>query len=338
MEKIKSFQQLEDIATAGWQSEILYLSVEKGVFDLIKTPLPLGDLATALGYDFPILRRFLRALEELGLVVVDGGMARNTEAAAKYLLRDAPDYQGHSILWRKKLGAAWRDLDHAFLSGGRVVFPQDESEAAVEARFRAYSFAMDDIARCKADEIVALCPGLKEKQRILDLGSGLGAISRGFLKARETATAVFCDMSEVLFLCREVLPEEICQRIRFCSLNILESWESLAGETFDLVVMSNILHAFDAADNRVLLGKVAEHLSDEGVVLIHDFYYDHVPKKAALTDLNMLINTYNGRVYSFRETKALLQENGIPYTKEIPLASDTALILGAKNRDALEGV
>lgn len=338
MKKIKSFQQLEDIATAGWQSEILYLSVEKGIFDLIKSPLPLEDLAAALGYDFPVLRRFLRALEELGLVVVDGGMARNTEAAAKYLLRDASDYQGHSILWRKKLGAAWRDLDHALLAGGRVVFPGDESEAAVKKRFRAYSLAMDDIARCKADEIVNLCPDLKQKQRILDLGSGLGAISRGFLKVQEKATAVFCDMTEVLDLCKEELSEDICERIHFCSLNILEPWDSLAGETFDLVVMSNILHAFDAADNRKLLGKVAEHLSDEGVVLIHDFYYDHVPKKAALTDLNMLINTYNGRVYSFRETKDLLCENGILYTKEIPLASDTALILGAKNCRALERV
>ena len=87
-----------------------------------------------------------------------------------------------------------------------------------------------------------------------------------------------------------------------------------------------------------LLFRVYEHLSPDGIVLIHDIFHDHMPMKAGIMDMNMMINTFNGKVFSFREVERFLHDSRIPYVKELSLSSDTALILASKNKEALERI
>ena len=54
--------------------------------------------------------------------------------------------------------------------------------------------------------------------------------------------------------------------------------------------------------------------------------------------MNMMINTFNGKVFSFREVERFLHDSRIPYVKELSLSSDTALILASKNKEALERI
>ena len=331
----KGFQLLEDIATAAWYSEMLFTAVEKGLFDFTSRERSLEETAAFLGFPTDAARRYLLALAALGLPPTKNGRFLNTETAQQYLRTESPLYQGHSILWRKGLCRRWTGLTETLTQGRRTDFPVDESQAEIEKRFRAYSFAMDDIARCKSLEIMENYPLETENCRILDLGSGLGAISRGFLERWPDAEATFADMSEVMDLCEEVLPPSLLPRIRRCAFNILEPWDRLKGETFDLIIMSNVVHAFDLRDNLTLMEFAAEHLSPRGVILIHDFIRGHYPPKAAALDLNMLLNTYNGRVFSEEEIHRILTEKGLVHTGLLPLPSDTALIVAAADSENL---
>ena len=327
----KGFQILEDIATAAWYSEILFTAVEKELFDFTAKERSLGETAAFLGFPEEAAYRYLLSLETLSLLVAKDGRFRNTETAGQYLKKESPLYQGHSILWRKGLCRRWTGLTETLTQGRRTDFPVDESREEIEKRFRAYSFAMDDIARCKSLEILENYPVETEYRRILDLGSGLGAISRGFLEQWPDAEATFADMSEVMDLCAEILPPSLLCRIHRKAFNILEPWELLKDETFDLIIMSNVVHAFDMEDNLTLMGYAAEHLSSRGVILIHDFIREHCPPKAAALDLNMLLNTYNGHVFSEKEIHGILSEKGLVHTDLLPLPSDTALIVAAAN-------
>lgn len=338
MEIVRNFQELENIAIAPWYSNTLFFAVENGVFDLLLEGKTEDELCEILGVTKDAVQRFLRILQNMGLVNIEGEHISNTEVALVYLTKSSYYYQGNSILWRKNLINSWNRLGDGMEVGGRVVFPEDCSKEGIKERFLHYSLAMDDISKCKAAEIEALCKNMKTGNRILDLGSGLGAISRCFLKKNPKATSTFVDMSDVLEIAEEVLSKEEKKQIRFCPMDILQEWRPLRGEEFSLIIMSNIVHAFDAADNTALLFRVYEHLSPDGIVLIHDFFHDHMPMKAGIMDMNMMINTFNGKVFSFREVERFLHDSRIPYVKELSLSSDTALILASKNKEALERI
>ncbi|MEW6424635.1 MAG: hypothetical protein AB1523_07785 [Bacillota bacterium] len=56
--------------------------------------------------------------------------------------------------------------------------------------------------------------------------------------------------------------------------------------------------------------------------VVHDFFREHYPEKAALFDLNMLINTYNGRVLAGEWVRERLRGRGLSLRKERTVSSD----------------
>lgn len=331
----EGFQFLEDIATAAWYSEILFTVVEKDLFSLTQKERTIAEIAAYTDFHPEATQRLLSALEAMRLLQATERGFINTDTADTFLVPQKPYYQGHSILWRRDLCRRWTKLPETLSRGRRTDFPVNDDDTAIRERFRKYSFAMNDIALCKGEDIIKHCPIPVKNCRILDLGSGLGAVSRCFLEQSPDATATLGDMSEVMELCAEVIPAHLLPRIRLCAFNILEQWDALQGETFDLIILSNIVHAFDFQDNLLLLQRAAEHLSDHGILLLHDFIREHDTAKAAILDLNMLLNTYNGRVFSQKEINGLLRQNHLYPGELIPLSSDTALILAAKSKATL---
>jgi len=86
------------------------------------------------------------------------------------------------------------------------------------------------------------------------------------------------------------------------------------------------------------LDRAANCLKSEGLLVIHDFFPEHFSAKAALLDLNMFINTYNGRIFSGTWVKEQLAMSKLYTTELIPLATDTALIFAAKDKKKLESL
>ena len=291
-------QYLEDLATAYWHSEALFTAVELGLFTLLesggKTP---REMAGDLDLHPEGLRRFLQALCALGLLDRHGETYFNTNISRRFLVRGGEGYQGDSILWRKNIQPNWRSLEGCLRQGGRVNFARrDEEPQGLIRRMRTYSRAMDCVARVKVKEIVPFFAGASLAGEILDVGSGAGAVSAGFLEHFPGLRATLMDLPEVLDYAGELLREkEYYHRCHFCSANILEPWPVPAGR-FDLVILSNIVHAYAQTEMVKLLDRAAACLKEDGILLIHDFFGEHYPQKATLFDLNMFVNTFNGRV------------------------------------------
>ncbi|MCL6634859.1 MAG: methyltransferase domain-containing protein [Peptococcaceae bacterium] len=333
-------QYLEDLATAYWYSEALFTAVELGLFTRLepggKTP---EELAAALGLHPAGLERFLHALCALGLVARRGEVYFNTEPARTFLVEGAEDYQGDSILWRKYLFPGWRSLRACLEKGGRVHFaPADEPPEEFIRRVRRYSRAMDGVARTKAKEILPLFDGAGLAGEMLDAGAGAGAVAAGFLERFPGLRATLLDLPEVLDYAEEVLEGRECRRrVSYCPANILEPWP-LPEESFDLVVLSNIIHVYGGEEARAILERAAGCLKKDGLLLIHDFFFEHCPEKAALFDLNMFVNTFNGRVYPAGWVRGQLAGLGLHATELLTLASDTALVIAGKDPERLKGL
>src|ERR1700690_1185112 len=332
-----SAQYLEDLATGYWYSEMLFASVELGIFTIIGADGKLLDeLAGSLDIGREELSRFLHALTTIGLIMKHGDKYCNTLLSNRYLVSGKLEYLGASILWRKELSQNWKTLASCLKSGGRIGCGEGVEAPAVRInRITRYTEAMACCAKVKAREMMSFFEGLDISGDMLDIGSGSGALASVFLNRFPLLRACLVDLPEVLEISRKIMQEEgLVTRTSFVPANILEVWP-LGGTQFDIIMLSNIAHAFSEAELPHLLAQATAHLKQDGLLIIHDFFLDHFPSKAALFDLNMFINTYNGRVFRCVVVEGELTKAGLSHTGLIPLNTDTAVIIGARQPDIL---
>ncbi len=326
-------QYLEDLATGYWFSEVLFAALEIDLFSLLEGDgAAVGDLASRLEMNPDGLERFLKALAALGLVTNDGRRYFNTKVSDNYLVKGRFEYQGDSVLWRRYLHSHWNGITHCLRAGGRVDYDGPGNNTERNLRIRKYMLAMDNVARVKAREILGFFEKRPLKGKILDVGSGSGAIAAAFLERFPLTRAVLLDLPEVLACVRKPgrnRPSD--ERISYCPANILESWP-VRKRSFDLVVLSNILHAYSEKELPHILTSASNCLKKEGLLLIHDFFFEHSPEKAALSDLNMFINTFNGRVFPGTAVMKELNRLGLCCTDLIPLKTDSAVIFASKDK------
>jgi predicted metal-binding protein/spermidine synthase len=338
----EGFQRLEDLATAYWYSEALFTALELNIFGLLQEgSASVEELAKHSGYNADGLGRFLAALGALELVVEHDGRFANGPLAARYLVPGTAAYMGEFLLYRRYLTSHWQRLGDRIRQGERANDrPVAEAPEAFRERTLAYVRAMDLQAWIKAAEAVDFLGKVLSPppSRVLDVGGGAGAWCRA-LRCRwpETRTVLF-DLPETLAAARQLYTaEQDWQGIEVISGNILAP--CLRGAPFDLVILSNVLHAYGACEAQAILQSCADHLAPGGMVLIHDYLadlHDVDPVKGSLYDLHMLINTYNGRIYRLRELTALLEGAGLKHVRLRHLGTDTSILLA--NREGPRGM
>jgi 5-hydroxybenzimidazole methyltransferase len=332
-------QYLEDLATAHWYSEVLFAAVEMDIFSVIGTEgATARELSAALDIDLLGIDRFLHALSVMGLVTRDGERYFNTKLSSDFLLHGKHQYQGDSILWRKYLRPSWNKLQDCLKEGGRVDYAGHDIPSEINERIQKYIRAMDGIAKIKARELVRFFEAGSLEGEILDVGAGSGAIAAAFLDLFPTANATIIDLPDVLDQTRELLSlRRLEGRLRYCPANILGFWP-VQKQNFRLVILSNVLHAYSEKELSHILLSAVDCLGENGVLLIHDFFLEHCPEKAALSDLNMFINTFNGRVFSSKSVQVQLLRLGLCCTDLVPLQTDTAVLFASKDKAVIHSL
>ncbi len=328
----EGFQRLEDLATSSWYAEVLFAALDLNIFGLLgASPASVAELAERSGYDTDALGRFLASLVALGLIDEHQGSFANGPLAARYLIPGQNGYWGDFLLYRRYLASHWPRLVARIRQGARANDrPTAEPPEAYQERTLAYVRTMDLQARLKAAEALEyLGERLPRPRRILDLGGGAGAWCRAFRRQWPQVHTVLLDLPETLAAARRLYPDP-------------SDWEgigALAGsgltscfraEAFDLILLSNVLHAYGETEAREILARCVACLAPGGVVLIHDYLADphgSNPAKGTLYDLHMLVNTYNGRIYRLAELEAMLTAAGLKNIRLFHLASDTSILV-----------
>ncbi|MEO1816338.1 MAG: class I SAM-dependent methyltransferase [Acetobacterium sp.] len=332
-------QYLEDLATAYWVSDALFTALEMDLFQTIDDfgirGANLFELAQKLQANESALERYLALLNSLGLVGYYKNVYYNQLITKEYLLKASPLYQGDSLLWRKNLSDDWSTLKAALTAGGRVNFlPETISEAELNRRRAKYIKAMDNVAKLKARDCTTFFTALSGA--ILDVGTGSGAMALAFLEAFPDTDATLLDIEQMLPQTQKLVAATgFADRVCYHPANILEPEWGLT-QKYQLIILSNIVHAYAEAENEQVLKIAASHLSDDGIILIHDFFNEHDPIKAHLSDINMFLNTYNGKVFSGAWVIAELEKHDLVTSPLMPLATDTALIFAARSQSVLE--
>ncbi len=322
---------LNDISYGYWKAQALFVASELDLFTLIgERGRSCKVITKKLGTDLRETEMLLNALVSLKLLTKSRDIFSNTAVSRRCLSKNGPAYQGDRIKHFQNMWDYWSGLGTAVKSGKATAF-YNAKKGVDKQRLREFIRAMHNTATVQADEIYTKLQ-IKKRSRLLDLAGGQGSYSVKFAKRNRNLKAVVFDLPDVIKLTREhIKASGMTGQITAKAGNCLE--DSLGKELYDIVLVSHLLHAYDASENQKILKKCWDSLIKDGIVVIQEFILNPsktMPPFGTLFSLNMLMGTQGGSSYSEDEMKVWLKKAGFKNLKRIDLGMDSGLVIGKK--------
>lgn len=320
-----------------WASKTLLSAVELGVFStLANAPADLPTLQRKLALHQRSARDFLDTLVALKLLERENGIYSNTAETDLFLDRAKPSYIGGILeMANARLYGFWGSLTEALHTGelqnegkggGEDIF------AALYAdpeRLRGFLSAMSGVSAGAAHAIAANFPW-KDYKTFMDLGSAQGMVPATLARAHPHLSGLGFDLPPVKPIFEEFIAQRgVEDRVRFHGGSFFED----ALPKVDVIVMGHILHDWDLARKKMLLGKVFDALPKGGAVVVYDAVIDDDRRKNAfglMMSLNMLIETTGGFDYTGEDCQAWMHEAGFSKTRVEPLVGPDSMVIGLK--------
>ena len=311
---------LRRLYTGFMGARVVITANSLGVFDLLRRPSSAGVVAKALKADLRATEILLDALAGIGLLRKGtDGTYRNTPTGNRYLVKGGRLYQGDIISHAATMWENFSMLDQVVRTGRPAGRSRHEGRPHED-----FIMGMHNLTLLRTDSLVRAI-GLKGVKTMLDLGGGPG--TNAIAMARKGVKATVFDLPETIAIAKKVARREKVAGLRFISGDF--HTDSI-GSGYDLILVSQIFHAYPVQENVALLRKCREALNPGGRVVVQEFPIDEsrtAPPQSALFSVNMLVGTSHGRCYSPREMKQWFRENGFKdiTVKHLP---ETVLVEG----------
>ena len=330
-------EYIMQVGLGFWASKTLLSAVELRVFStLADAPADLPTLQRKLALHQRSARDFLDALVALKFLERENGIYSNTADADLFLDRAKPSYIGGVLeMANARLYGFWGSLTEALRTGE----PQNETKGGGENLFAAlyadpeqlqgFLGAMSGISAGAAHAIAANFPW-KDYKTFMDVGSAQGMVPATLARAHPHLTGIGFDLPPVKPVFEEFIARRgMKDRVRFQGGDFFED----PLPKVDVIVMGHILHDWDLAQKKALLGKVFDALPKGGAVVVYDAIIDDDRRQNAfglMTSLNMLIETAGGFDYTGEECQAWMREVGFSKTRVEPLVGPDSMVIGLK--------
>ena len=330
-------KHIMQVGLGFWASKTLLSAVELGVFStLADAPADLPTLQRKLALHQRSARDFLDALVALKLLERENGIYSNTADTDLFLDRAKPSYIGGILeMANARLYGFWGSLTEALRTGELQNESKGGGEDVFEAlyadpdRLRGFVRAMSGVSAGAAHAIASNFPW-RDYKTFMDLGSAQGMVPATLARAHPHLTGIGFDLPPVKPVFEEFIAQRgVEDRVRFQGGNFFED----PLPKVDVIVMGHILHDWDLAQKKVLLGKAFDALSKDGVVVVYDAIIDDDRRENAfglMMSLNMLIETAGGFDYTGEDCQAWMREIGFSKTRVEPLVGPDSMVIGLK--------
>lgn len=294
------------------------------------------DIFTAIGegHDTPAKLAAHRGVAERGarilcdfltvhnLLTKTAGRYALTPDTALFLDRRSMAYMGSTLqfLLAPGLTENYRDLAAVVRKGGTVA-AQDGTISHENPVWVEFARGMAPLMAFPAEGIADLLRAHEGGRcKVLDIAAGHGLFGIAIARRNPQAQVVAVDWRNVL----EVAKENAQQA------GVAERYHTLPGSAFDvdfgadfdIVLLTNFLHHFDAPTCERLLGKIHTALVPGGRVVTLEFVpnEDRVsPPMQAAFALTMLASTPAGDAYTFAELESMFRNAGFARSEMHPL-------------------
>lgn len=321
---------LDQLIRGFWHSRILFAGVELGIFDcLSQGPRTAGQVARELQLDERGTRILLEALTALGLLYRHEDRYENNREYADALTATSPATHVDSIMHLLGMWHRWGELGNVVRTGHPAPRPEMEPGQQVDST-RHFIRAMHQVSRDSVQALVEQID-LGGVRRVLDVGGGPGSYCIALCQANPEIEAVLLDREGPLEVAGEYIEAAgLGDRIERRPGDALSS---NYGAGYDLVLVSQLLHAYGPSDNATIVYKAAAALAPGGRLLINEFATGEraaEPAAAAIFAVNMLVNTQQGEAYSVEEIERWMREASLTDLRHEPLNNRSTLFIGTR--------
>jgi 3-hydroxy-5-methyl-1-naphthoate 3-O-methyltransferase len=325
------------IMQMGW-SFVLPVAIESAVrnriFDILDAgPLTLEQICQQTGCS----PRGTEALINL-LVSIDL-LSKSTEdkyeltaESSTFLVSTKPSFQGGIFNhFSKQLMPQFLSLEGVVRTGGPVKKVNTQAEGAIFFRDFVEDLMPLSFPAARAVAQYLATDQHKTVNRVLDLAAGSGVWGIAMAQAFSNAQLTAVDFPEVLEVTRSMVKKfGLEDRYHEIAGDILQVD---LGRNYSVALLGNILHSEGDERSRALLRATYQALENNGTLVIAEFLLNEdrtSPTAAAIFNVNMLVHTEHGRVYTFTELRNWLEEFGFRNIRTFEVPGPTPLILAEK--------
>jgi 2-polyprenyl-3-methyl-5-hydroxy-6-metoxy-1,4-benzoquinol methylase len=249
-------------------------------------------------------------LTMIGFLAKRGGEYTLSTDSAAFLDRRSPAYMGTmaNFLMSASVAGMLEDMTDVIRQGGAL--PSDDGALAPEnPMWVEFARSMAPLMQMPSEQIAQAFAGSRPV-KVLDISAGHGLFGIAFARHNPNARVTGVDWANVL----EVAQQNAAQA------GVAERYSTLPGSAFevdfgsgyDIILIPNFLHHFDAATNEKLLRKAHAALAAGGVVVAPEFIpnEDRIsPVRDAMFSMQML-GTPAGDAYTYAELERMFRNAG----------------------------
>ncbi|WP_025659061.1 methyltransferase [Rhizobium sp. IBUN] len=289
--------------------------------------------AAMLASDIDCAERGVRILCDFlvvsGLLTKSGESYAPTPSSKAFLDRRSPAYIGAAIdfMGSPQMMSLFLENPAAYVrNGGSVGLANVEPDNPIWVKFARGMFGLNTASAKAVASDVATWSKLPSK--VLDVAAGPGAFGIEIAKVAPSASVVAIDWKPVLAVTEENATNAgVAGRFSFRPGSAFEvDW----GSGYDLILLPNFLHHFDAEGCVMLLKKARASLAAGGRVAIVEFVpnEDRVsPEFPAAFAMVMLATTPKGDAYTERELADMAKSAGFQEFVSRPLPPSPASLI-----------
>jgi 2-polyprenyl-3-methyl-5-hydroxy-6-metoxy-1,4-benzoquinol methylase len=324
-----------DLLLAHQRSAALRAAIELDLFRAIgEGPSDAATLAQRCSASTRGMRILCDYLTIMGLLHKDGGLYRHSATSGAFLDPRSPSCL--ASISRFLGNPAMHETDQHLadiVRNGRTSLPGQGSVEPDNPIWVEFANSMAPMMAPLAGPLgAAALDGLRGPVRVLDIAAGHGLFGIEVGKQNPEARIVAVDWAAVVEVARTNAQKA----------GVADRYETLAGSAFDvdfggpydIALITNFLHHFDAPACVGLLKKIHAALKPGGRAATLEFVpnEDRVsPPMAAAFSLTMLMSTAAGDAYTFRELEAMYREAGFDEITAQPVPrSPHTVVIGIK--------
>jgi len=308
---------------AHHNTEALKAAIELEVFTAIgEGNKSAGQIAKRCGASEKGMRVLCDYLTIMGMLTKENGVYGLTLDSSVFLDKKSPAYLGGAtdFLCAPGLTGGAKDITGAVRRGGTMMeddgtVGHDNPVWVTFARAMAPMMAMPSQLMAKLVD-----PQGDRKLKILDIAAGHGLFGLAFATNNPQAEITALDWAGVLEVAKE----------NAAKAGVSDRYSTIEGSAFDVdfgsgydvVLLTNFLHHFDAPTNETLLRKVRSALADGGRAVTLEFVPNDdrvTPPDAAAFAIIMLSSTPSGDAYTFAEIERMASNAGFARSTVHPL-------------------
>jgi SAM-dependent methyltransferase len=308
---------------AHQRTEALKAAIELEVFTAIGEG---NTTASAIAKRCQASERGMRILCDfltiMGMLTKQDNQYALTLDSATFLDKRSPAYLGGAVefLSSPELLEGTKHLAEAVRQGGTAI-PNDGTIGPDNPIWVKFARAMAPMMVMPAQMMVKLVdPNADRKLKILDIAAGHGLFGISFARNNPQAEIHAVDWKAVLEVAKENAQKA----------GVADRYHPIEGSAFDvefgsgydLVLITNFLHHFDAPTNESLLRKIHDSLADGGRVATLEFIPNDdrvTPPDSAGFSMMMLVGTPSGDAYPFAELEKMFANAGFSRSTLHPL-------------------